>query len=236
MHPDETRHHPPSGEKPAGAIGHRLALWSAGLAIICGSAGIGAALAATQLGLPAAALLAGSALTVALLAAAVFGIARHWGQRLSAPADLLLAMPVEQGPNVSAASPLRELEAACQAIAATVRQRLEKDAATIAELSRSRDNAISANLAKSQFLANMSHELRTPLNAIIGYSTLLQEDAISGGRSDEVADLGRVLEASRNLLELINDILDLSKIEAVRSLFPRAIVENDSLVTSALSG
>ncbi|WP_324749274.1 response regulator [Sphingomonas sp. LY54] len=236
MYSDKTRLHPPSGEKPAGAVGRTVAFWSAGFAVLCGAAGIGATLAATQLGLSFALILTVSALTVALFAAAVFVIARNWGTRLSVPTDLLLAMPVEQDSHISTGSPLRDLEAACQAIAATVRQRLDKDAATIAELSRSRDNAISANLAKSQFLANMSHELRTPLNAIIGYSTLLQEDAISGGRSEEVADLGRVLEASRNLLELINDILDLSKIEAGRTSFQRSIVDIASLVTSAVSG
>jgi signal transduction histidine kinase/DNA-binding response OmpR family regulator len=67
---------------------------------------------------------------------------------------------------------------------------------------------------KSQFLANMSHELRTPLNAIIGVTEMLLEDAHDLKRDDEVEPLSRVLRAGRNLLALINDILDLSKIEA----------------------
>ena len=71
-----------------------------------------------------------------------------------------------------------------------------------------------ANLAKSQFLANMSHELRTPLNAIIGYSEMLQEDAEDLGQTDFLADLQKIQAAGKHLLGLINDVLDLSKIEA----------------------
>ena len=71
-----------------------------------------------------------------------------------------------------------------------------------------------ANQHKSRFLANMSHELRTPLNAIINVSEVLMKDAQKLGRSDEIEPLGRVTRASRHLLELINDVLDLSKIEA----------------------
>src|SRR5206468_686222 len=69
---------------------------------------------------------------------------------------------------------------------------------------------------KSQFLANMSHELRTPLNAIIGVTEMLLEDAHELKREEEVEPLDRVLRAARHLLALINDILDLSKIEAGR--------------------
>lgn len=76
--------------------------------------------------------------------------------------------------------------------------------------------AEAANRAKSGFLANMSHELRTPLNAIIGYSEILSEEAADGGHHDLVPDLGKIIAASKHLLSLINDILDLSKIEAGR--------------------
>jgi signal transduction histidine kinase/DNA-binding response OmpR family regulator len=73
-----------------------------------------------------------------------------------------------------------------------------------------------ASKLKSQFLANMSHELRTPLNAIIGLTEMLHEDARDLKRPEELEPLERVLRAAHHLLELINDILDLSKIEAGR--------------------
>ncbi|HWN13110.1 MAG TPA: response regulator, partial [Candidatus Dormibacteraeota bacterium] len=71
-----------------------------------------------------------------------------------------------------------------------------------------------ADRHKSEFLANMSHELRTPLNAIIGYSEMLQEDAADLGAEQFTEDLGRINAAGKHLLELINAVLDLSKIEA----------------------
>jgi signal transduction histidine kinase/CheY-like chemotaxis protein len=83
-----------------------------------------------------------------------------------------------------------------------------------AELQVAKENAESANKTKSAFLANMSHELRTPLNAIIGYSEMMQEDAADLGYNELVPDLKKVHTAGRHLLDLINDILDLSKIEA----------------------
>jgi signal transduction histidine kinase/CheY-like chemotaxis protein len=82
------------------------------------------------------------------------------------------------------------------------------------ELISARDRALEANRAKSTFLANMSHELRTPLNAIIGYSELLEEESQDTGDGAFVPDLKRIQVAARHLLTLINDILDLSKIEA----------------------
>ncbi len=82
------------------------------------------------------------------------------------------------------------------------------------ELERARGEAEQANQVKSEFLANMSHELRTPLNAIIGYSQILQEDAEDEGNTGAVADLKKIESAGNHLLGLINDILDLSKIEA----------------------
>jgi signal transduction histidine kinase/ActR/RegA family two-component response regulator len=84
------------------------------------------------------------------------------------------------------------------------------------ELLLARDAAEAANRAKSGFLANMSHELRTPMNAIIGYSEMLTEQAADRGDVEIVPDLKKINAAGHHLLGLINDVLDLSKIEAGR--------------------
>ncbi len=94
-------------------------------------------------------------------------------------------------------------------------ERHEKDLTEVnTQLRQSQEQALAATEAKSQFLANMSHELRTPLNAIIGYSEMLEEEATDSGNTDAIPDLKKINGAGKHLLALINDILDLSKIEA----------------------
>jgi signal transduction histidine kinase/CheY-like chemotaxis protein len=81
-------------------------------------------------------------------------------------------------------------------------------------LAEARDAAMEATVAKSRFLANMSHELRTPLNAVIGITEMLMEDAEDSGDHGAREPLGRIARAGKHLLQLINEVLDLSKIEA----------------------
>jgi two-component system sensor histidine kinase RpfC len=87
-------------------------------------------------------------------------------------------------------------------------------AALLKRLEVALNKANQANRTKSDFLANMSHELRTPLNAIIGYSEMLQEDAVADGNKQTADDLGKIQRSANHLLGLINGILDLSKIES----------------------
>ena len=86
--------------------------------------------------------------------------------------------------------------------------------ATASELRRATTDAERAGAAKAEFLAKMSHELRTPLNAVINYSEMLLEDAVDEGDEDSINDLNKIHSAGQHLLKLINEVLDLSKIDA----------------------
>ncbi len=99
-----------------------------------------------------------------------------------------------------------------------------------AEVERARASAEAANLAKSQFLANMSHELRTPLSAVIGYSEMLGEELEDLGQAELLPDLRKIESSARHLLGLINDVLDISKIEAGRMTLAAETFEVASLI------
>ncbi len=102
---------------------------------------------------------------------------------------------------------------ALSSIAKTIAAAIDRDRVD-RELEQAREAAEAATRAKSAFLANMSHELRTPMNAILGYSEMLMEDAEDRGQADFIPDLKKIHTAGKHLLGLINEILDLSKIEA----------------------
>jgi signal transduction histidine kinase len=101
------------------------------------------------------------------------------------------------------------------AISRQIAQFIERQRVTT-ELSLAKDTAEKASRAKSQFLANMSHEFRTPLNAIIGYGEMIQEEAVEEQNEVLTQDLDKIVSAGRHLLKLVEDVLDISKIEAGR--------------------
>jgi signal transduction histidine kinase len=104
-----------------------------------------------------------------------------------------------------------------------------------AAIEAARATAEQANVAKSQFLATMSHELRTPLNAIIGYGELLMETAEERGQEQDRDDLSRIHAAAHRLLAMINDVLDLSKIEAGGAVVSTDRVDIDAMVEETVA-
>jgi signal transduction histidine kinase len=111
----------------------------------------------------------------------------------------------------------------------TERKRVE------AQLQEAKEQAETSNRSKSEFLANMSHELRTPLNAILGYSEIIVEDATENGHTEYISDLNRILTAGRHLLSLINDILDLSKIEAGKMTIQPEWINIETLIEECIA-
>ena len=101
-----------------------------------------------------------------------------------------------------------------QASQTELESEMRQHMATASALRLATQEAERAGAAKAEFLAKMSHELRTPLNAVIGYSQILLEDAEDEGDSESIADLNKIHTAGQHLLKLVNEVLDLSKIEA----------------------
>ncbi len=145
------------------------------------------------------------------------------------PADVLLnALQLDGRPAVQAV--VRDITARAVAAAQLLETNRHLEAAT----ARAKELAVraeSANRAKSQFLANMSHELRTPLNAVIGFSEILADQTFGALNARQLKYSNNILNSGRHLLQLINDILDLAKVEAGRS----ELLRNTFNVAKALS-
>ncbi|MBI4255009.1 MAG: response regulator [Candidatus Rokubacteria bacterium] len=112
---------------------------------------------------------------------------------------------------------------------------LAEHAAIAIESAQLHDELVQASVAKSQFLANMSHELRTPLNAILGFSELLLEQLAAGLSEHHARYLRNIGDAGRHLLELINDVLDLSKVEAGRIDLRKQTIDLGTLLEPAVA-
>lgn len=186
----------------------------------------------------------GLAIPLAVLVAAMAGwllvsavasglVAWRLSAVLARPGDTLLAIkriegdasPVNRAALASAYRGLDDL---------LVRAAHEKNG-RISELARAREVARAEGENRADFLAGMSHELRTPLNAIIGYAMLLAEDAADAGQAATARDLDKILQSSRHLLRLINDLLDLSRLNAGEVAVERSVVDVAALVDAAVA-
>ena len=180
-------------------------------------------------------------LVLAALAAQLAAL--RLGALLSGPADTLTnlarieAEAAAQAGDEMRAMPLTGALRADLAVLgeAAVRSAHERNG-RVNELARALDSARVEGEARAAFFAGMSHELRTPLNAIIGYAMLLAEDATDAGDVEGARDLDRILQSGRRLLRLINDILDLSRMDAGEIVLHRGTIDVAAMMDAVAEG
>src|SRR5262245_56684095 len=124
----------------------------------------------------------------------------------------------------------------CRTISAAHRTRFEMEELA-SELTRARDEAASANRAKSVFLANMSHELKTPLNAILGFAEVISSKALGKTSQERQMEyMGHIMQSGRHLLSLINDVLDIAKIDSGTLVLDPRWIDGGAVLRDCLAG
>jgi two-component system cell cycle sensor histidine kinase PleC len=124
---------------------------------------------------------------------------------------------------------------ACRTVTAAHRTRLEMEKLA-AELAKARDEAASANRAKSVFLANMSHELRTPLNAILGFAEIITTKALGQASQERQREyVEHIMQSGRHLLRLINDVLDIAKMDAGKLMLDRRWIDGGAVLRDCVN-
>lgn len=164
-------------------------------------------------------------------------VGTDWKLVLATP-DAILFAPVSGARQVVPWVLITLLVLSCLIVVALV-QRARRDAGRLViantELERRNDEVVEANEAKSRFLAGMSHELRTPLNGIIGFTELMYDGRVGPMADQHREFMGDILSSARHLLRLINDVLDLSKVEAGKLEFDSRPVELAALIDETLA-
>lgn len=224
-------------------IARKIWSWTAATSGLAGLAVLGAvvALDPTRFQTGSVLLAAMAWLILAALAAQV--VAWRLGAVLSGPADTLQALARIEA-EASTASNDDRRSATPEPAGHTDLTRLGEAAVRAAHERNGRINELSRALeasrvegeARAAFFAGMSHELRTPLNAIIGYAMLLAEDATDAGDVDSARDLERILQSGRRLLRLINDILDLSRMDAGEIVLHRGTIDVVAMMDAVAEG